>query len=71
VLRHEVGVLAQTIARTLDLDDDRVVKEPVQEGGGDDGIAKKVAPLGEAAEEPDLLAQAAVTLGPGQRGRRG
>ena len=42
-------MLAKTVARTLDLNDDRVVKEPVQECRGDDGIAKNVTPLGEAA----------------------
>ena len=30
----------QAIARAFDLDDDGVVKEPVQEGRGDDGITK-------------------------------
>jgi hypothetical protein len=41
VLGHEVGVLAQTIARTFDLDDDGVVKKPVQEGRGDDGVTER------------------------------
>ena len=40
MLGHEVGVLTQTIARALDLDDDGVVKEPVQEGRGHDGITE-------------------------------
>jgi hypothetical protein len=48
-LGQEVGVFAQPIAVALDLDDDRVVKEPVEEGGGDDGIAQDVAPFGKAA----------------------
>ena len=48
-LGQEVGVFAQPIAGALDLDDDGVVKEPVEEGGGDDGIAEDVAPFGEAA----------------------
>jgi len=39
-LGQEVGVFAQPIAGALDLDDDGVVKEPVEEGGGDDGIAE-------------------------------
>ena len=106
--RHEVGVLAQPIAGAFDLDDDRVVKKPVQEGRGDDGITKDLAPFGEAAvggedhgaffvagvdeleeqiaaagddrqvadlvddqegeaaEEPDLLAQAALAFGLGE-----
>ena len=46
---QEVGVLAQPIARAFDLDDDGVVKKPVEEGGGDDGIAEDLAPLGESA----------------------
>ena len=40
MLGHEVGVSTQAIARAFDLDDDGVVKEPVQEGRGDDGITK-------------------------------
>ena len=48
-LGQQVGVLAQPIARPLDLDDDGVVKEPVEERGRDDGIAEDVAPFGEAA----------------------
>ena len=44
-LGQQVGVLAQPIARPLDLDDDGVVKEPVEERGRDDGIAEDVAPL--------------------------
>jgi hypothetical protein len=48
-LGQEVGVLAQPIARAFDLDDDGVVKEPVEERGRDDGIAEDIAPLGEAA----------------------
>ena len=34
------SVLTQTIARALDLDDDRVAKEPVQEGRGHTGSPK-------------------------------
>ena len=30
VLRDEIGVLTETVAGALDLDDDGVVKEPVQ-----------------------------------------
>ena len=37
-LGQEVGVLAQPIAGALDLDDDGVMKKPVEECGGDDGI---------------------------------
>jgi len=49
VLGHEIGVLAQPITRSLDLDDDGVVKETVKQGGGDDGMAEDVTPPSEAA----------------------
>lgn len=49
MLRHEIGVLAQPIARSLDLNDDGVVKQPVEQRGCDDGIAEDLAPFGEAA----------------------
>ena len=49
MLRDEIGVLAQTVAGALDLDDDGVVKEPVQQGRGHDGITKNLAPLGKTA----------------------
>ena len=42
-------MLAQAVARTLDLDDDGVMKEAIEECGGDDGIAEDLAPFGEAA----------------------
>ncbi len=35
--------------RSVDMDDDGVVQEPVEEGGGDDGVAEDLGPLGEAA----------------------
>jgi hypothetical protein len=44
-LRHEVGVLAQTVTRAFDLNDDRMVKKPVQEGRGHDGITKDLTPI--------------------------
>ena len=49
VLGHEVGVLAQPIARSFDLDDDGVVEQPIEQRGGDDGIAEDLAPFGKAA----------------------
>ena len=49
VLWDEVGVLAQSIARSLDLDDDGVMEKPIEQCGGDDRIAEDVAPFGEAA----------------------
>ena len=51
MLRDEVGVLAQPIARPLDLDDDGVMEEPIEQRRGDDWIAEDVAPFGEADVE--------------------
>ena len=45
MLGHEVGVLPEAIARTLDLDDDGVVKKPVQKGRCDHGVTKNLAPF--------------------------
>ena len=41
-------MLTQTIAGPLDLDDDRVVKEPIEQRG-DNRIAKYLSPFREAA----------------------
>ena len=49
MFRHELGVLTQAVARPLDLHDDGVMEQPVQQGGGDDGIAEDIAPFGKAA----------------------
>jgi hypothetical protein len=38
VFGQEVGVLAQPIARPFDLDDNRVVKQSVEEGCRDDRV---------------------------------
>ena len=38
VLRNQVGVLPEAVACALVLDNDGVVQEPVEEGGGDDGL---------------------------------
>ena len=40
VLWHEIGVLAQAVAGAFDLHDDSVVQQPVEQGGGDDGVAE-------------------------------
>jgi len=40
VLWHEIGVLSQAVAGAFDLHDDGVVQQPVEQGGGDDGLAK-------------------------------
>jgi len=49
VLGNEIGVGAQAVAGSLDLDDDGVVEQSVEQRGGDDGIAEHFAPFGEAA----------------------
>ena len=48
VLRHEIGMLTQPVARSFDLDHDGVVKQPVEQRGGDHGVAKDFAPFGKA-----------------------
>ena len=42
-------MLAEAIAGAFDLDDDGMVEEAVQQGGGDDGVAEDLAPFGEGA----------------------
>ena len=39
VLWHEIGVLPQAVAGTFDLNDNGMVQQPVEQGGGDDGVA--------------------------------
>src|SRR4051812_15696682 len=39
-LREQVGVLSQAVAGALDLHDHGVVEQPVQQRGGDDGVAE-------------------------------
>ena len=46
---HKIGVLTEPITRTLDLNDDGVVKQPIEECGSDNGIAEDLAPFCEAA----------------------
>jgi hypothetical protein len=41
-LRDQVGVFAKAVAGTLDMHDDGVVKQSVQQRGGDYGIAEHV-----------------------------
>jgi hypothetical protein len=41
--RHQqVGVLAQPVAGAFDLHDDGMVQQPVEQRGGDDGVAEAV-----------------------------
>ena len=42
-------MLTETVARSFDLDDDRMVEKAIEKRGGDDGIAEDVTPFGEAA----------------------
>ena len=66
-VREKVCVLAQAIAGPLDLDDDRVVKEPIEERGGDNRriAGRSSRPAGEAAvrgeEDHGFLSYRALT----------
>jgi hypothetical protein len=40
VLGHEIGMLSEAVAEAFDLDDDGVMEQPVEQRGGDDGIAE-------------------------------
>jgi len=42
-------MLAKSIARPLDLDDRRMMKKTVEQGGRDDGVPKNMAPFGKSA----------------------
>ncbi len=46
---QQIGVFAQAIARAFDLEGDRVVQKPIEQRGGDEGIAKDFAPFGSAS----------------------
>ena len=43
------SVWAKAVAGALDLDDDGVMQEPIEQRGGDDGVAEDLSPFGEAA----------------------
>ena len=49
MLGDKIGVLTESITRTLDLNDDGVVKQSIKECGGDNGITEELAPFCEAA----------------------
>ena len=49
MLGYKVGVLTELITGAFDLNDDGVVKQPIEESGGDNGIAEDLAPFCEAA----------------------
>jgi len=48
VVGHKISVLTEPITRTLDLNDDGVVKQAIEECGGDNEIAEDLAPFCEA-----------------------
>ena len=49
MLGNEVGVLAHAIAGAFDLNDNGMMEQPIEQRGGDDRIAKELAPFGKAA----------------------
>ena len=46
----------EAVAGALDADDDGVVEEPVEQRGGDDGVAEHLAPFGKAAVGGRIMA---------------
>src|ERR1700752_3440906 len=46
---YQVSMLPQAVAGTFDLNDDGVVKQSVEQRGGNDGITKNFTPFTEAA----------------------
>ena len=48
MLWHEIGMLAQAVTRSLDLDDDDVMEETIEERGGDNWVAEDLTPFGKA-----------------------
>jgi hypothetical protein len=49
VFRHEIGMLAKSITRPLDLDDGRMVQKAVKQSGRDHGVSKNLSPFGKSA----------------------
>jgi hypothetical protein len=49
IFRDQVGVTAEAIAGSLNLDDNCMVKQAIQQSGGDDSASKDLAPFGKAA----------------------
>ena len=47
--RQQVHVLAQPVAGPFDLYDNGMMQQSVEQGGGDDGIAKNLTPFGKSA----------------------
>ena len=40
MLGHQIGMLAQSVTGAVDLDNDGVVEQPIEQRGGDNGIAE-------------------------------
>lgn len=49
MLRHQFGMLAQSVTRSLDLHDDGVMQQSVEKRGGDNRVPEDIAPFSEAA----------------------
>lgn len=49
MFRHEFSVMSEPIAGSFDLHGDGVMKQSVEQGGGNDGVSKHIAPLCEAS----------------------
>ena len=49
VFRDQVGVMAEPVAGTFDLNHDGMMQEPIQKRGRNNGITEDLAPFCEAA----------------------
>lgn len=49
MLRDQIGMSTQAVACAFDLNDDRMVKQPIEQSSCDDRVAEHIAPLGNAA----------------------
>src|SRR5271166_2674838 len=49
VFRHEIGMLAKAITRSLNLDHGGMKEDAVKQGGRDDGVSKNMSPFGKSA----------------------
>ena len=56
VLGHEISMLSQPVTCSFYLDDDGVVKEPIEQRRGHHRVAKDVTPFGKAAIEVRIMA---------------
>ncbi|WP_277753912.1 hypothetical protein [Muricoccus nepalensis] len=49
----------EAVAGALDADDDGVVEEPVEQGGGNDGVAEHLAPFGKGVNAEEVFLKSA------------